>query len=96
MARLLWPLSLLMRGLVRTRRLLYRLGLLPSRRLPVPVVVVGNLIVGGAGKTPTVMAVAALLQAQGHRPAIVSRGYGRAQAAPLLVDAATPAAIVRR
>ncbi|MEO8280078.1 MAG: tetraacyldisaccharide 4'-kinase, partial [Ideonella sp.] len=93
LARLLWPLSQLMRCLVGTRRLMYRLGLLRSQRLPVPVVVVGNLIVGGAGKTPVVMAMAALLQAQGHCPGIVSRGYAGAASAPLLVTAATPAAL---
>ncbi len=93
LARLLWPLAMLMRLVVATRRFLYRRRLLRSERLPVPVVVVGNLIVGGAGKTPTVMAVASLLQAQGHRPAIVSRGYGRSSTAPLLVTAATPASL---
>ena len=46
-------------------------------RLEVPVVCVGNFVVGGAGKTPAAIAVARLLQAQGHRPAFLSRGYGR-------------------
>ncbi len=58
-----------MRLLVALRRALVPApALLRSTRLPVPVVVVGNLIVGGAGKTPTVLALVRLLRAQGHRP----------------------------
>jgi tetraacyldisaccharide 4'-kinase len=60
--------------------------------LPVPVIVVGNVIVGGAGKTPTVIALVALLRAWGWHPGIVSRGHGRAGAAALLLDSTTPAA----
>jgi tetraacyldisaccharide 4'-kinase len=73
----LLPLSWLFGALVALRHQLYRHGLKPTHGLPVPVVVVGNLIVGGAGKTPTVLAVVALLKAHGFRPGIVSRGYGR-------------------
>lgn len=79
-----------MAALVAIRRTLYRRGLLRRQRLPVPVVVVGNLIVGGAGKTPTVLAVARLLSSFGHRPGIVSRGYGGVADATLLVDIDTP------
>ncbi len=77
LARALWPLSALHGGLVKIRRRLYSLGFLASTRLPVPVVVVGNVIAGGAGKTPLVLALVRHLQDAGFRPGVVSRGYGR-------------------
>lgn len=61
---------------VGLRGLGYRLGVLRAQRAPVPVVSVGNLAVGGTGKTPVTLWVAAGMQARGWRPAIVSRGYG--------------------
>ena len=61
-----------------------------AQALPVPVIVVGNVIVGGAGKTPTVIALVALLRRWGYAPGIVSRGHGRADAGALLLDATTP------
>ena len=73
----LWPLSLLYGGLVRLRRALYESGVLASAHPGCPVLVVGNVIAGGAGKTPVVMALLAHLQAQGWRPGVVARGYGR-------------------
>jgi len=77
LAVVLWPLSLLFGAVVRIRRALYSSGRLPIQRLDVPVIVVGNLIVGGAGKTPTVIAIVQLLQRRGFTPGVVSRGYGR-------------------
>jgi len=82
---LLFPIGLVYGLAVRLRRLLYRLNVLTSIRLPVPVIVVGNLTVGGTGKTPLVLWLAAELQQQGRRPAILCRGYGGADAGPRAV-----------
>ncbi len=71
------PVAALFGALGALRRSLFRAGLLRSQRLPVPVIVVGNVVAGGAGKTPVVAAVVERLQALGLRPGIVSRGYGR-------------------
>jgi tetraacyldisaccharide 4'-kinase len=70
------PLSLIYAALAALRRLVYRSGLRRAELLPVPVIVVGNLIVGGAGKTPTVIAIVGMLKARGYAPGVVSRGYG--------------------
>lgn len=72
---LLWPLHALMRALVTLRRALYRCGLKRSEGIDAPVIVIGNITVGGAGKTPLVLAVVEYLRAQGWRPGIISRGY---------------------
>ncbi len=71
--------------LMRWRAALYRCGVFPSSRLPVPVVSIGNLTWGGTGKTPMVAAIAAFLRAKGRRPAVVSRGYGGGNRRPVLV-----------
>ncbi|HEX4798645.1 MAG TPA: tetraacyldisaccharide 4'-kinase [Burkholderiales bacterium] len=84
---LLIPVGLLFRFLVALRRLLYRLGALPSARLRVPVIVVGNITVGGTGKTPLILALAETLRRKGRRPGILSRGYGGALAGPRAVGA---------
>ena len=80
-AWLLWPASLAFRVVASVRRILYRIRILGSEHPGVPVVVVGNLISGGSGKTPLVLWIAELLKAHGWKPGIVSRGYGGAAAA---------------
>ncbi|ABI56783.1 tetraacyldisaccharide 4'-kinase [Alkalilimnicola ehrlichii MLHE-1] len=75
-AHALRPLAALYGGVMRLRRYGYRKGWIRRGRLPVPVVVVGNIFVGGTGKTPLVAWIADTLAAMGRRPGIVSRGYG--------------------
>ena len=76
-AWLLWPLSLLYGLLAGLRQLLYRLDLKKTGRVPVPVIVVGNVVAGGSGKTPVVIALVQHWTARGVRVGVVSRGYGR-------------------
>lgn len=76
-ALLLAPFALAFALAVRLRRFLYRRGVLRTWRAPVPVVVVGNVTVGGTGKTPLVIAIVELLRAHGWNPGVVARGYGR-------------------
>src|SRR3569623_1572126 len=70
------PLGLLNGGIMRGRRALYRVGVLRSVRVAAPVIVVGNLAVGGTGKTPLVIWLVDLLRRAGKKPGVVSRGYG--------------------
>lgn len=87
----LLPLSLLFRVLARSKQ---SQDIKASKKLPVPVVVVGNITVGGTGKTPVVIALATALLADGKKVGIISRGYGGSHGngsntAPLLVNAQT-------
>jgi tetraacyldisaccharide 4'-kinase len=88
--RLLLPLSLLYYALLQLRRRLYHCRLLTSQRVDCAVIVVGNAIVGGAGKTPTTIGIVLHLQARGLQVGVVSRGYGRSQHAVCAVTPATP------
>ena len=76
-AWLLLPAGLVFFALAALRRWAYRRKWLASVRLPVPVIVIGNIVAGGAGKTPLTLYLAKRLIALGRRPGIISRGYGR-------------------
>ena len=94
-AWLLAPVSLLYGTLVALRRLAFRLGLIRIQHLARPVLVVGNRIAGGAGKTPTTLALLQHLRDAGWRPGVLTRGHGARPApqAPLLLDAGTEATL---
>ncbi|WP_310615241.1 tetraacyldisaccharide 4'-kinase [Limnohabitans sp.] len=83
---LLLPISWLFAGLVAIRRALYQHGFYKQETLPVPVIVVGNVMVGGVGKTPITMALVNHLKAQGLRVGVLSRGYGRKTSSTLAVS----------
>ena len=68
----LWPLSGLYGAVMALRRWAYALGWLRAERAPVPVIVVGNLVAGGAGKTPTVIALVQALRQAGWTPGVIS------------------------
>jgi tetraacyldisaccharide 4'-kinase len=91
LAVLLLPVAALYGAISSVRAALYGVGLLRTLHLPVPVIVVGNLIAGGAGKTPTVIAIVGLLRRRGFTPGIVSRGYGGSHDGLVDVEPDTPA-----
>lgn len=73
------PLSFMFWLLSACRRVLYIIGILPTKSADIPVIVVGNIGIGGNGKTPLVLALVEYLSAQGYAPAVLSRGYGGQQ-----------------
>ncbi len=85
-AYLLFPLAMFYWGLVYWRSLFYKYGFFVSRRLPCSVISIGNITVGGTGKTPTVIFLAEYLKGKGKRVAVLSRGYGRATKGTLMVS----------
>jgi tetraacyldisaccharide 4'-kinase len=87
---LLLPLSPLYAAAVKARAAAYARGWLPSHRLGLPVVSVGNLSLGGTGKTPTVIALVRDLARRGRRPAVLTRGYRRSSAVPAVVVGPDP------
>ena len=91
LAWVLWPLSLLYWLLITLRAGLFRIGLLTCQRVAVPVVMVGNVVAGGAGKTPVVIALTEHLQRRGIRVGVISRGYGRSTPGCLEVTDQRPA-----
>ncbi|MDR2219498.1 MAG: tetraacyldisaccharide 4'-kinase [Methylobacillus sp.] len=90
---LLRPLSWLFGMLAALRRLGYKTGIAKSIHLPVPVIVIGNITVGGTGKTPLVIWLAQRLQAEGWKPGIISRGYRGSNTSPLSVTPASDPAL---
>ncbi|MFV1996401.1 MAG: tetraacyldisaccharide 4'-kinase [Acidiferrobacterales bacterium] len=88
----LWPLSIIYCAIVVLRRMGYQTGVLKSYSVDLPIIIVGNLTVGGTGKTPLVIWLADWLRGKGHRPGIILRGYrGRSKTWPRMVRADTSA-----
>lgn len=89
--RALVPIYAGLRGL---HQLPYRLGLRIPHQLPVPVIVVGNITIGGSGKTPLVLALIDALRERGWNPGVISRGYGGSATIPMRVRHGSDPAVV--
>ena len=90
----LWPASQIFGYISSLRKSFFDIGILPSQSLSVPIVIVGNIRVGGTGKTPSVLAIAKALQTRGFKPGIISRGYkGNTQAATEVTEKSSPAEV---
>ena len=83
---LLLPFSFLYGLGIRIRNLIYYLGWMPCKSLPCTVISIGNLTVGGTGKTPATLWLARELENRGYRVAILSRGYKRAGKEPVILE----------
>lgn len=93
-AWLLLPITVFYCLVVFLRHFLYRTGFFKSHTLPVPVIIVGNISVGGTGKTPLLIALCELLLSQGYKPGVISRGYGGELKGEHLLDDSDSAATV--
>ena len=93
-ALILWPLSWVYGFVLRIRKLIQDLGLSHRQAAPVPIIIVGNIRVGGTGKTPIVIALAQRLSKLGWKPGIISRGYGSIQTSPTQVRSDSDPSIV--
>ena len=91
LAWLLWPASVAFGVLVLARKFLFKIGILKSSHPGIPVIVVGNIVAGGSGKTPLVIWIAEFLKKNGWSPAIVSRGYGARETSPRAATIASKA-----
>ncbi|MFM2479845.1 tetraacyldisaccharide 4'-kinase [Celerinatantimonas sp. YJH-8] len=89
----LWPLSCLFKAIASRRHRRFLSGEASSYRPPVPVIIVGNISVGGNGKTPVVLALCEYLSARDYHPAVISRGYGGSSKQPLWVEAEMDASL---
>lgn len=90
----LLPLSWLFCAVAVLRRLLYQKRLLPRYPVPVPLIIVGNITVGGTGKTPLLIGLCSYLEQQGYRPGVISRGYGASVSGEYALSPQDDAAIV--
>jgi tetraacyldisaccharide 4'-kinase len=93
-ALLLWPVSKVFGALRLVRAKCYDWGIFKTEKLPVPVVVIGNVMAGGVGKTPIAIAIVQRLQSLGYKPGVVSRGYGRKASDCQIVTSSSTAADV--
>jgi len=92
---ILWPLSWLYGLVLHARKLIADTGLIKQKPAPVPVIIVGNIRVGGTGKTPIVIALAQRLEQLGWNPGVITRGYGSSsQLTPLQVNSHSDPALV--
>ncbi len=82
----LWPFAILFASVVWLRNRLFDFGVLPSRKFDIPIICVGNLEVGGTGKSPIVMYLVGLLRSNSLKVAVLSRGYGRRTKGFLLAE----------